>query len=97
MIEVDYDTAVGWLQVPTASVAPGDVLRILPGERMPVDGLVLAGRSVADEAMLTGEAALVPKGPGDQACATLPHQPCVDRQLQPDLLGELGQSQREYD
>ena len=53
-------------QVPTTSVAPGDVLRVLPGERMPVDGLVLAGRSVADEAMLTGEAALVAKGAGDQ-------------------------------
>jgi len=62
-------SAADTAQVPTASVAPGDVLRILPGERMPVDGLVLAGRSVADEAMLTGEAALVPKGPGDQVTA----------------------------
>lgn len=51
--------------VPTASVAAGDVLRVLPGERMPVDGVVLNGRAVADEAMLTGEAALVPKLPGD--------------------------------
>lgn len=52
--------------VPTASVAAGDVLRVLPGERLPVDGVVLSGRSVADEAMLTGEAALVPKHPGDR-------------------------------
>lgn len=54
------------VSVPTADVAPGDVLRVLPGERMPVDGVVLAGRAVADEAMLTGEAALVAKSSGDQ-------------------------------
>ncbi len=59
------------VSVPTASVAPGDVLRVLPGERMPVDGVVLAGKAVADEAMLTGEAALVAKTPGDQVNITL--------------------------
>ncbi len=58
------------VSVPTASVAPGDMLRVLPGERMPVDGVVLAGKAVADEAMLTGEAALVAKTPGDQVNTT---------------------------
>ncbi len=58
---------VNGAQVLTASVAPGDVLRVLPGERVPVDGTVVAGRSVADEALLTGEAGLVPKAAGDQA------------------------------
>lgn len=44
------------------------------GERMPVDGVVLSGRAVADEAMLTGEAALVPKHPGDRVSVGLyPH------------------------
>jgi len=38
--------------------------QVLPGARLPVDGEVLAGQSHADEAMLTGEAAPVPKRPG---------------------------------
>lgn len=41
--------------VPTSSVRPGDVLRVLPGDRIPVDGQVLAGRGSVDESMLTGE------------------------------------------
>ena len=49
------------VSVATSSVRRGDVLRVLPGERLPVDGVVLSGRSSVDEAMLTGESALVPK------------------------------------
>jgi P-type E1-E2 ATPase len=40
---------------------------VLPGERVPVDGEVVAGRGSCDEAMLTGESALVAKAPGAQA------------------------------
>ncbi|MFM7345032.1 MAG: heavy metal translocating P-type ATPase [Tagaea sp.] len=46
-------------------LAPGDRVRVRPGERFPADGAVAAGISEADEAMLTGESRAIPKGPGD--------------------------------
>ena len=44
---------------------PGDVIRVLPGERFAADGELLLGQTQADESMLTGEAMPVPKQPGD--------------------------------
>ena len=50
--------------VPTADVLTGDLVRIRPGERIPVDGLVVEGRSTVDESMLTGESVPLEKTPG---------------------------------
>ena len=51
--------------VPVASVVRGDVVIVRPGERIPVDGDIIAGRSAIDESMLTGEPMPVSKTPGD--------------------------------
>ena len=51
--------------VPLADVVPGDLLRVRPGEKVPVDGRVAEGGSNVDESMLTGEPEPVVKGAGD--------------------------------
>ncbi len=54
------------LELPIERVIVGDLVLVRPGERIPVDGIVLEGRSVVDESMLTGESLPVEKQPGDQ-------------------------------
>jgi Cu+-exporting ATPase len=51
--------------VALAAVLPGQRLRVRPGEKVPVDGVVLDGSSAVDEAMITGEPLPVAKAPGD--------------------------------
>jgi Cu+-exporting ATPase len=53
-------------EVPLERVQPGDLLRVRPGDRVPVDGRVVDGGSAVDESMLTGEAIPVTKGPADE-------------------------------
>lgn len=52
--------------IPLSEVAPGDLLRVRPGEKVPVDGVVTEGMSDVDESMLTGEPLPVMKMPGDK-------------------------------
>lgn len=62
-------------EIPSADVQVGDLVIVRPGETFPVDGVVVEGRSSADEAMITGESMPIVKGPGDQVIgATLNKQ-----------------------
>ena len=53
------------VQVPIAELRVGDVFRVRPGEKIATDGVIVAGHSAVDEAMLTGESAPVEVGVGD--------------------------------
>ncbi|MGH7482129.1 MAG: heavy metal translocating P-type ATPase, partial [Longimicrobiales bacterium] len=58
--------ADGERELAVAEIVPGDVVVVRPGERIPVDGTVLDGRSAVDEALLTGESIPIEKAPGDE-------------------------------
>jgi Cu+-exporting ATPase len=60
--------------VPLDGVKAGERLRVRPGERVPVDGVVLEGRSAIDESMLTGEPIPVEKNPGDRVVGATVNQ-----------------------
>jgi Cu+-exporting ATPase len=53
------------IEVRVEDVNSGDIVLVRPGEKVPVDGVVIEGRSSLDESMLTGESLPVEKGPGD--------------------------------
>jgi Cu+-exporting ATPase len=53
-------------EVALDAVQPGDLLRVRPGDKVPVDGLVVEGRSAVDASMLTGEPIPLTVGPGDE-------------------------------
>ena len=60
------DAAGAEEDIPLAHVHVGDTLRVRPGEKVPVDGVVIEGSSAVDESMLTGEPLPVTKRPGDK-------------------------------
>lgn len=60
------------IDIPIAEVGLDDILRVRPGEKIPVDGVVIEGHSNVDESMLTGEPMPVAKAEGDEVvCGTL--------------------------
>jgi len=63
-----------WRRVPAAEVAVGEVVRVRPGERVPLDGTVLAGTSTVDQASVTGESIPVDKAAGDAVFAATVNQ-----------------------
>jgi len=59
------DSAAAERLVPVEAVRPGDLFLVRPGDKVPVDGIVVSGSSAVDESMLTGESLPVEKGEGD--------------------------------
>jgi Cu+-exporting ATPase len=53
------------IEVPVSDVKKGDIIRVRPGEKVPVDGVIVEGKSSLDESMITGESMPVEKGAGD--------------------------------
>jgi Cu2+-exporting ATPase len=60
---------VSGIEIPAEQVCVGDWVRILPGEKFPVDGRVVVGQTAVDESMLTGESTPVLKQKGDEVAA----------------------------
>jgi len=56
-------------EIPLGEVKVGDHLQVRPGDRVPVDGVVISGQSQVDESMMTGESVPVPKKAGDRVFA----------------------------
>lgn len=55
--------------VAAESVAAGDVIRVLPGETIPADGIILDGQTSVDQSVMTGEPMPADKGPGDEVAS----------------------------
>lgn len=62
------------VMVDPLDLAPGNTIAVLPGEKVPADGVVIAGRSGVDESMLTGESVAVGKEPGSTVYAATVNQ-----------------------
>ncbi|MFO7300527.1 MAG: copper-translocating P-type ATPase [Actinomycetes bacterium] len=62
------------VMVPVQNLAPGDLMVVLPGEKIPTDGVVESGESAVDESMLTGEPVPVDRVPGDRVLGATVNQ-----------------------
>ncbi len=58
--------------IPAEEIRQGDILRILPGETIPVDGIIISGKTSVDQSIMTGESLPVDKGLGEEVfCGTI--------------------------
>lgn len=79
--------------IPAEKIRPGDILRILPGETIPVDGKIISGETSVDQSVITGESLPVDKGTGDEVfCGTVNCFGSVD--ISATKVGEDGSLQK---
>ncbi|KAI8112356.1 hypothetical protein M9434_003679 [Picochlorum sp. BPE23] len=69
MARVVLSDGTSWREIPSENVSQGDLVTILPGDQIPVDGEVVRGRSTCDESSITGESLPVNKSQGDTVTA----------------------------
>jgi P-type Cu+ transporter len=83
-------------EIPADEIQKGDVLRVRPGEKIPIDGVIIEGRSNLDESMITGESMPVSKGAGDKVIGATINQTgsflmCAERVGSETLLAQIVQ------
>jgi len=67
LVTVDSDgNVVSEMDISTELIQRNDMIKIVPGEKVPVDGIVMDGQSYVNESMITGEARPIAKRPGDK-------------------------------
>jgi Cu+-exporting ATPase len=67
LVTVDSDgNVVSEMDISTELIQRNDMIKIVPGEKVPVDGIVIDGQSYVNESMITGEARPIAKRPGDK-------------------------------
>ncbi len=66
---VERQTDSGWERVALHRLRAGDVVRVMPGEAFPADGVITQGQTLAEEALLTGESRPCARGPGERVMA----------------------------
>ncbi|NEO83451.1 MAG: copper-translocating P-type ATPase [Spirulina sp. SIO3F2] len=69
IIQANLSSQETGIEIPVQTVQVGDWIRVLPGEKIPVDGVITTGQTQVDESMLTGESILVDKIRGDRVVA----------------------------
>jgi Cu+-exporting ATPase len=79
LVEIDTDAnIITETEIDTQLIQKNDIIKIVPGAKIPVDGIVIKGQSYANESMITGEAIPIAKSPGDKVISgTINENGCV--------------------